>query len=381
MRKTYQLQTLSRYFLAIFLFSVLSGFQLYAQSIFDKESVKSIMDKVNRYQVEHPHAQYDDNWIRGTYYTGVMSCYLATGDEKYLEQCDAIGKTLHWKIPIEKLNSAASGANTLTLGQTWIESYLVNPDKKKIESLIKQLENPQAKNPISRPKDWYYESGQHYADSLFTGPPTLAMLYSITKDEKYLQWMDAFFWDVHQTLFDNETNLFYRDKRFLKNLMKTQSGKKILWSRGNGWTFAGIARILKYTPKNYKSYKRYEKLFCDMAIALKNCQAEEGFWYPNLDDKDQFPVKETSGTAFFVYGLAYGINSGILERNVYLPVVEKAWKCLCESISKEGKVQWGQTVGDRPVSIKQEDSHEYVSGIFLLAASEIYKLQSREKNK
>jgi rhamnogalacturonyl hydrolase YesR len=112
-----------------------------------------------------------------------------------------------------------------------------------------------------------------------------------------------------------------------------------------------------------------------MAIALKNRQSPDGFWYPNLDDSAQFPVKETSGTAFFVYGFAYGINNGILAKDEYLPVVEKGWQVLCESVNDEGKVQWGQRVGDRPTPIKQEDSHEYVSGTFLLAASEVYQLK------
>jgi rhamnogalacturonyl hydrolase YesR len=383
-----QFKTINRIGKVIFFFAVLSAICLFCTGIVtaeanakkfapDKESVKAIMDKVNRYQLTHPHAKYDDNWIRGTYYSGVMACYQKTGDKTYLEQCHSLGKELNWKIPTEKPNGAGGGGNLLTLGQTWIESYLIDPDKQKIEPLIKQLENPQSKNPISRPSDWYYEGGRVYVDSLFTGPPTLAMLYSVTKDEKYLQWMDTFFWDVHKTLYDKETNLFYRDVRFFTNQMKTPNGKKILWSRGNGWAFAGIARILKYLPKDHVSYKRYEQLFRDMASALKNCQSVEGFWYPNLDDDTQFPVKETSGTAFFVYGFGHGINNGILEEDVYLPVVEKGWKVLCESVSGEGKLQWGQRVGDRPVSIKQEDSHEYVSGTFLLAASEVYQLSQK----
>ena len=112
-----------------------------------------------------------------------------------------------------------------------------------------------------------------------------------------------------------------------------------------------------------------------MAISLKSRQSEEGFWYPNLDDPKDFPVKETSGTGFFTYGFAWGINSGLLDGNEYLPVVEKAWKSIYTAVSDEGKIQWGQRVGDRPVLVKMEDSHEYISGIFLLAASEVYKLK------
>jgi len=57
-----------------------------------------------------------------------------------------------------------------------------------------------------------------------------------------------------------------------------------------------------------------------------------------------------------------------------LAVVEKAWEALVSVVSNEGKVQWGQPVSFGPYKILMEDSHEYVTGMFLLAASEIYKL-------
>jgi len=90
------------------------------------------------------------------------------------------------------------------------------------------------------------------------------------------------------------------------------------------------------------------------------------------------PFKETSGTSFFIYGIAYGINNGILDKKEYLPVVKKAWKSVTDEISKKGKVQWGQLVGDQPVNLSKDDSHEYVTGTFLLAASEMYKMNLKE---
>lgn len=361
-----------------------------AQSVYDKESIKTIIEKVNKYQLENPWTEFDDNWIRGTYYTGVMACYQSTGDKKYLEQCDALGNKLNWQIPSLKPDSKGSGVNLLTCGQTWLESYMVKRDKYKIKTIMSNLVNPALRNPVSSPLEWYFEGGRRYVDGLFTGPPALAMLYLVTKDEKYLQWMESCFWDVYGKLYDIEESLFYRDDRFFPdrvgerkndlnwkgNHQVTASGKKVLWSRGNGWAFAGISRILKYLPKDHASYKRYEQVFKDMALSLKSRQSEEGFWYPNLDDSKDFPVKETSGTSFFIYGLAFGINNGILDKDEYLTVVEKAWKSVYNAVSEEGKVQWGQVVGDRPVMVKMEDSHEYVSGTFLLAASEVYKLKN-----
>jgi len=361
----------------------------HAQSVHDKQAVKSIMDKVNKYQYEHPWQEFDNNWIRGTYYAGVMACYSATGDKAYLDQCEAFCQSLEWKLPALPPDHKASGVNLLTCGQTMLECYMVDKKKYKIKPIMAHLEDPGIKTPVANPLQWYFEGGRRYVDGLFTGPPTLAMLYAVTGEEKYLYWMETCFWDVYGKLYDVEENLFYRDFRFFPDCLEqrmndpgwegnhqvTATGKKVIWSRGNGWAFAGIARILKYLSRDHPSYERYEQVFKNIAGSLAGRQSEEGFWYPNLADPDYIPLKETSGTSFFIYGLAYGINTGVLDKNEYLPVVEKAWKSVYNAVSEEGKVQWGQKVGDRPVDLKKEDSHEYVSGTFLLAASEVYKLK------
>lgn len=364
-----------------------------AQSVFDKQSIKNIMDKVNNYQYNNPWREFDDNWIRGTYYTGVMACFNSTGDKTYLKQCEDFCSSLKWKLPVIpadiSLSESPGGANLLTCGQTMLECYMHDRKKYKIQSIISHLEDPDIMNPVSDPLHWYYGYGCRFVDCLFTGPPALAMLYTITGNEKYLQWMESFFWDTYGKLYDTEARLFYRDQNFFPvNLLQrendpnwkgnhqvTAKGKKVLWSRGNGWALAGIARILKYLPEDHASYKRYQNLFISMAESLKDRQSEEGFWYPNLDDPSDFPVSETSGTCFFIFGLTYGINSGLLDKDTFLPVVEKAWRFVYSAVSEEGKVQWGQKVGDRPVMVKKEDSHEFVSGTFLLAASEVYKLR------
>ena len=342
-----------------------------AQSIYSQEGIKMIMDKVNTYQFNHPWAEFDDNWIRGTYYAGVMACYLATGDVSYLNQSEDICNSLNWTLPTVPPSPSSSGCNLLTMGQTMIQCNMVNPKRYKIRSIIDHLEDPNlVKNALSNPDKWYWEGGVRYVDGLFTGPPTLAMLYSVTKNEKYLQWMEAHFWDVYGKLYDTDENLFFRDKTMFSK--RTASGKKVIWSRGNGWAIAGLVRILEYLPMDHGSYKRYELLLKRMAKTLKEKQSAEGFWYPNLADPDDAPVKETSGTCFITYALAYGINNRILDKKEYLPVVKKAWKSLTDAVSEEGKVQWGQLVGDRPQNVSKDDSHEYVSGAFLLAASEMY---------
>jgi unsaturated rhamnogalacturonyl hydrolase len=369
-----------------------------AQDIFSKDFIKSLINRVNNYQFTHPWTEHDDNWIRGTYYTGVMACYQATKDIRYLQQCDSWGKENNWGITPLLPDDGGSGANIMTCSQTWLESYMAHPVKYKLTPTIDYLQNSNYKNPTSRPLDYYHEGGLRYVDALFVCPPVFAMLSKITRDPKYLAWMDSFFWDVYGNLFDDHDNLFYRDIRFrpetgcdntitAKNdntdyedsgsyfcYKRTKNGKKVYWSRGNGWAFAGIARILKYTPESYANYSRYLNLYLKMAEELKKRQQGNGFWYTNLDDPEDNGIQETSGTGFFTYGIAWGINNGILNRDDFLPVIEKSWNALVSAISDQGKVQWGQMVGASPYKVSKEDSHEYVTGTFLLAASEIYKL-------
>ena len=225
---------------------------------------------------------------------------------------------------------------------------------------------------LAAPSLGILEAGRRYVDSLYVGPPALAMLAKATGDSKYLDWMNAFYWDVHGELFDKEAGLFYRDHRFIG--AKSANGKKVIWSRGNGWAFAGLPRILENLPQDNPSRARYVELFKTMAASLAKRQSADGLWRSNLDDPDDFPMPETSGTGFFCYGLAWGIRNGLLDRESYSPVVEKAWAGLVRCVSDEGRVQWGQLVGAFPVSVQREHTHEYVTGTFLLAGSEVLRL-------
>lgn len=350
----------------------LHGQDAAGDDIFARDSILAVMHKANCYQLKHPWQKADRNWIRATYYTGVMAFYRASGDRTILDQAMQWAEENHWQVGTEH-----AGGNILTCGQTWLELHAIKNDPKMIEPLVKWIDSGKPNAP-SGAKVWYLEGGRRYADSLYVGPPTLAMLARTTGDRKYLKYMDDFYWDVYSELFDKEAGLFYRDKRFIGK--KSSNGKKIFWSRGNGWIIAGIPRILEHLPKDHATYQRYLELFKILSAAIAKCQREDGLWCPNLGDPDEFPMQETSGTAFFTYAMAWGVNNGILDRDAYLPVVRKAWAGLVRSISTEGKVQWGQLVGDQPVAVKEQDSHEYVTGAFLLAGSEMLKLAQQRSS-
>ncbi|WDE95777.1 glycoside hydrolase family 88 protein [Lentisphaera profundi] len=369
-------------------------------NIKSKEFIKAITDKVDAYQFAHLSKSSNDNWIRGTYYSGVMAVFQSTGDKRYLEKSIKWGEDLGWKIPGIASGVYGSGFYSMACSQIWMECYFETKQEYMLKPTIDYINSPNYSNPVSDPLRWYYENaGLRFVDGLYTSPPALAMLNKITGEEKYLDWMDGCFWDIYGVLYDKDEGLFYRDTRYIKGTQEkidaryirpdsiahkearrtfmyqeTVNGKKVLWSRGNGWAFGGISRILKYMPKDHGSYPRYKALYVRMATELKKRQQPDGFWRPNLDDPEDIDLKESSGTCFFTYGIAWGINNGILPRDEFLPVIEKSWPAIVSIISDEGIVQWGQLPAGAPYKVIKEDTHEYVTGMFLLAASELYKL-------
>jgi rhamnogalacturonyl hydrolase YesR len=315
----------------------------------------------------------DRNWERSTWYTGVMAAWKSTQNPAFLDQALAWGRQQEWQVGTEP-----DGANRLFCVETWTEIYLVKRNRAMIEPAKKWLATPDPLSPAGA-KQWYvdhYDRSEKtknfvYVDSLY-GAPALAMLSQATGDNRYIDIMNVFFDDVAGQLLDPQSGLYYRDPRFIGQ--RTANGKKILWSRGNGWAFAGVARVLEYLPRNHPSRKHYLAVFRRQAAELVKRQRADGLWRVNLDDPDQFPNPETSGTGFFCFGLAWGINHRVLNRPAYLSAVEKAWAGLTQSLSPEGKVLWGQQVDDEPHLVERESSHEYVTGTFLLAGSEVYKL-------
>ena len=330
----------------------------------------ALMHRVNDWQTAHPVMKPDDrNWERGTWYTGVMAAWKASRDRKFYNQALDWGRQHNWQVGTEW-----GGANRLFCVQTWLELYFVEKDKAMIQPAIDWLAS-NAPNSPGGAKRWYLERNakgdRAYVDSLY-GAAALAMLAKATKDRKYLEIMHAFFDDVTGELFDKEAGLYYRDNRYIGQT--TANGRKVFWSRGNGWVFAGIPRVLDYLPKSDPKRTQYLDIFRQMAASLVKRQGNDGLWRPNLDDAEAIAVPETSGTGFFCYSLAWGINNRILDRTKYLPAVKKAWAGLRANVSPEGKVLWGQQVDGQPNPVKQESTHEYVTGTFLLAGSEISKL-------
>lgn len=370
-----------------------------SDEIFEKEIMKNLADKVREYRNQNIKNPKRHNWVSGTYYMGLMAMYESTSDDAYLKQCMEVGEAINWTIPDKTEASWDSTFYSFGFGQVWYGCYQKMKDESMLAPTFAFLDDPSKSTPLTEPSEWYLENcGIRFVDGLYFSPPLFAMLYQHTGDEKFVEWMDASYWDTSEALYDEDERLFYRDITFKKGhktgsigeshpayerlatsaeKQTSANGKKVFWSRGNGWAFGGLVRILTYLPEEHPSYERYRIQFTQMAEALKACQQADGFWRPNLADPFEYDMKESSGSAFMTYGVAWGVNNGLLSKEAYLPVAKKGWAAIASVVNEEGKVEWGQPPGVGPAPVTQESSNSHTVGIFLLAASEVYKLDIR----
>src|SRR6201999_1052746 len=94
------------------------------------------------------------------------------------------------------------------------------------------------------------------------------------------------------------------------------------------WVMAGLVRTLQYLPLNHPDRPRFEQLFKDMADKVLLCQQPDGLWHSSLLDPENYLLKETSGSGFFIYALAWGVNQGLLDRARFEPAIQKSWQAL-----------------------------------------------------
>jgi rhamnogalacturonyl hydrolase YesR len=131
-------------------------------------------------------------------------------------------------------------------------------------------------------------------------------------------------------------------------------------------------------PKDYPSRPKYIAQYKEMATRIKSIQGKDGLWRTGLLDPDAYDLPEVSGSAFFVYSLAWGINHGILDRAEYEPVVMRGWAGMLNYIYADGRLGSIQPIDAQPGKFTRSASYVYGVGGFLLAASEVDKLAGKK---
>jgi len=214
-----------------------------------------------------------------------------------------------------------------------------------------------------------------WSDALFMAPPGWVALSAATGDPRYKHYALAEFHRTSDFLYDPAEHLFYRDSRFFQR--RDAKGRKVFWSRGNGWVFASLARIIPMLPADDADREWMETLFRQMAARLVAIQKADGYWAPSLLAPEGSPP-ETSGSSFFTYGLAWGVQAGLLDRAAYEPAAKRGWTALLHAIQPDGRLGYVQMISDRPDHVAAGDTQFYGVGGFLLAATAIADMEASE---
>lgn len=339
---------------------------------FEKGEIRSLMFKVTDWQnqrTEHLDKYRPLNWHLAAYYIGIMEMYKATGEKKYFNQMLDLGKKYNWATEEDIYD-----ADRIAVGQMYIDVYKEKRQPKMIERLRWVMDAHLERMPEADVRfvgNDYRREWWTWCDALFMAPPTFAKMYEITGEQKYLDYAITHWIKTTDYLLDEEDKLIYRDDRYFDS--RTPSGEKVYWSRGNGWVFAGLVNMLKIIPHDHPKRKVFVKQFTDMASALAKIQNEDGMWRPSLLDEKAFPQPEVSGSAFFCYGLLWGINNDMLSKEIYEPTAVKAWNGLTSQINDEGRLGYVQPPGKEPKPFAQDSWQEYGTGAFLMAGSEMYR--------
>ena len=350
---------------------------------FSDSYISDIADRVASWQIENfdslPDQQAESviknqlHWSNGVLYAGMFKWAERTDNQEIFAFLKEIGDKNDWNLysarTIYHADDMCVGQTFVDMAEHYCDSIMMMPALRRAEEI--------ASNPSTAPLSKKDETGKYdrwsWCDALFMAPPAYAHLYTLTGNEAILDYMQAEFRECTDSLYDKEEHLYFRD--CIRADMREPNGAKEFWARGNAWVFAGIARTLDNLPWDFDNRKYYEGIFKEMATAVKACLGKDGSWRPSLLDPAHYDSPENSSSALFCYGIAWGINNGLLNRKEYLPVLKKAWKALCSHVHDDGKLGYVQPIGAFPqAGITTDDTQVYAVGGFLMAAAEIMDL-------
>ena len=350
--------------------------QAAASTTKESAQVREIIAKVNNHWQQTHSPETSPFWHPAAYHTGNMEAYFLTGNEQWLDYSQKWAEHNEWKGARSddrtkwKYNYGETDEHVLfgdwqICFQTYADLYNILPEDHRIKRAREVMEYE-----MSTPQTDYW----WWADGLYMVMPVMTKLYKITDNPQYLDKLYEYVQVSDSIMYDAEEGLYFRDGKYIYPKHKSANGKKDFWARGDGWVLAGLAKVLKDLPADYKNRKFFEDKFVRMADAVVALQRPEGYWSRSMIDEEHAPGYETSGTAFFTYGLLWGINNGYLKNQKHLDAALSGWKYLSKvALQKDGSVGYVQPIGEKAIPgqvVDRKSTADFGVGAFLLAACE-----------
>ena len=364
----------------VFLYSCSTTQKVAKPDSIEKSEIKAAMIKALEWQEAHPiFAIHPTDWTNGAYYTGVARAHHTTRNMMYMAALKNQAVANNWQ-PFNRLYHAddvAISYSYLYVAENEKRRNFADlaPTKNFLDAHLYEDNNWKAGTSISKEDKtilWWW------CDALFMAPPVINLYAKQTKQPKYLDDMHKYYMEAYNRLYDKEENLFARDMRFVwqgnDEDRKEPNGKKVFWSRGNGWVIGGLALLLEDMPEDYEHRDFYVNLYKEMASKILEIQPEDGLWRTSLLSPESYNHGEVSGSGFYTFAITWGINNGLIDKK-HTPAVKKAWKALAACQHEDGRVGWVQNIGAFPEPASADSWQNFGTGAFLLAGSEILKLE------
>ncbi|QCB53051.1 glycosyl hydrolase family 88 [Sphingopyxis sp. PAMC25046] len=320
------------------------------------------------------------DWQQATFWVALTE--LANRDRRYARPLRDLGRAEEWQM-----GDLPFHADDQLIGQAWLWAAKNGEGKKAIAPMRAYFDHVLANRPTIGLEFIPVAPGKGtstctdrwcWCDALFMAPPTMLRLAEATGDKRYADFVHEEWKATTDYLFDPSEQLYFRDSRFFD--MRDAKGRKLFWSRGNGWVMGGLVRVLQVLDRKDPQRPYYEKLFKGMAARLVTLQKADGYWPASLLNQDPGTPPESSGTAFFTYAFAWGVDNNLLDRATYEPAAVRGWAALGRAVQSDGMLGWVQQVGDRPDSVSAKETQFYGSGAYLLAGTAMYDLSKKRRN-
>jgi len=332
------------------------------------QAIDHALRKVADWQLPRTMAHLDQVWTSSVLYTGFMAASEATGDSKYRDAMFQMAQGFDWKLR----DRPYPNADDISIAQTYLELYLRDPRPENARWIADTRRHLDTLLPLQTLKPDDERLPWWWCDALFMAPPVWVKMYQATGERKYLDYMHAQWRRTSELLYDRDEHLYARDAGYIGK--REPNGRKIFWSRGEGWVLGGLARTLDVLPPDDPQRPFYIRQLREMAARIAALQGPDGLWHAGLLDPATWPLAETSGSALFVFGMAYGINHGYLDAATYRPVIEKAWAGLLRHVYADGRLGGIQQTGAEPAYYRPASSYNYGVGAFLLAGAELKRM-------
>lgn len=331
--------------------------------------VLALLERAADWQLAHPPAYQPAGWERAPFYIGTLALAQISASPKYHDAILAQAEANQWQPA-----SRVYDADDHCVMQAYLELYrqhreprMLAPSRERCDAVLAE--------PAPGTLDWGRPRARDrwsWCDALFMGPTSWLMLAEATGDARYLEFMNREWWATTDALYVPADRLFARDQSFLD--LREHNSRGLYWARGNGWSIAGLARVLERFPREHPDYPRYVAQFREITAALLAAQQPDGLWRPGLLDPSVHPARETSGTSFNTFALAWGVNHGLLDRARFAPAVIRAWHALAACVTPEGKLEHVQPIGAAPEGFDPHHTEPFGVGAFLLAGTEVFRL-------